>query len=72
MYDIDKFTQTAQRLEKERLAKIKKEKRENNFNLFATATGAFGMVLLGFGNDIGLLYLIPAFVSLVRIKQGEG
>lgn len=31
-------------------------------------TGIIGMVMLAFGNDLGLLFLIPAFVSIIKHK----
>ena len=39
-----------------------------NANVFNVITGIIGMVMLAFGNDLGLLFLIPAFVSIIKHK----
>jgi len=35
---------------------------------FNIATGIVGMIMLAFGNNLGLLFLIPAFVSMIKHK----
>ena len=39
-----------------------------NANVFNVITGIIGMFILAFGNDLGLLFLIPAFVSIIKHK----
>jgi len=53
---------------REEKASIAKAKMENNASMFNVATGIMGMILLAFGNDLGLLFLIPAFVSIIKHK----
>jgi hypothetical protein len=37
-------------------------------DVFNVATGIIGMVMLAFGNDLGLLFLIPAFAYLFKLS----
>jgi hypothetical protein len=39
-----------------------------NANVFNVIIGVIGMVILTFGNDLGFLCLIPAFVSIIKHK----
>ena len=41
---------------------------ENKNHMINITTGIIGMVMLAFGNDLGLLFLIPAFVSIIKHK----
>ena len=53
---------------REEKASIAKGKMEHNANVFNVITGIIGMAMLAFGNDLGLLFLIPAFVSIIKHK----